>query len=181
MPPTPLLSRPLDALYVSYFSIHLLASLLIDAQLSLVPYSQLLYPAPLRSLLRFYLETFHDPFLTALSNCDAAYTWFHTLILTEVVFQIPLFVVAIVALKRQDRRVYPLLVAYGTLAASSTLQCIASLVWGHEAATLTKTQLFGLLQNYVPFCLLPTLLCVDMTWRIICLLPSPTTLERKSR
>ncbi|EPQ26195.1 uncharacterized protein PFL1_06131 [Pseudozyma flocculosa PF-1] len=171
--PRPLLSRRLDTLYVVYFSIHLAASVLIDAQLSLVPYTPRLYPAPVRAALSFYLEAFKDPFLLALARQDAAYTWFHALVVSEVVVQLPLFVVGIVALRRDDVRVYPLLVAYGTLAASSTMQCIASLVFGNDGIGLTPKEVLGLLQNYVPFCILPAVLCVDMSMRIIRLLPSP--------
>ncbi|KAJ1028474.1 hypothetical protein NDA16_001640 [Ustilago loliicola] len=62
--------------------------------------------------------------------------------------------------------------------ASSTLQCICSVLFGSDGIGLTSAQIRGLLQNYVPFCMIPTLLTVDMVLRIIQLLSVPPASAR---
>ncbi|CCF53315.1 hypothetical protein NDA11_000786 [Ustilago hordei] len=174
--PRTLTERPLDVLYLAYFGIHLIASIAIDAQLTYPPYSQRLFPEPLRKVLQDYLTTSKDPFLLAAEARSANHVWFRVLLASETLFQIPFFVVAIWGLLNDEKRTYPLMVAYGTLAASSTLQCICSVLLGSDAIGLSPAQIRGLLQNYVPFCLIPTLLTVDMMLRIVHLLPiTPAT------
>lgn len=90
-----LASRPLDILYLTYFVIHLLASIAIDAQLTYPPYSQRLFPEPLRKVLADYLTSSKDPFLLAAARGSADHVWFRVLLTSEAVFQIPCFVVAI--------------------------------------------------------------------------------------
>ncbi|KAJ1027166.1 hypothetical protein NDA18_003180 [Ustilago nuda] len=174
--PRTLTERPLDVLYLAYFGIHLIASIAIDAQLTYPPYSQRLFPEPLRKVLQDYLTTSKDPFLLAAEARSANHVWFRVLLASETLFQIPFFVVAIWGLLNDEKRTYPLMVVYGTLAASSTLQCICSVLLGSDAIGLSPAQIRGLLQNYVPFCLIPTLLTVDMMLRIVHLLPiTPAT------
>ncbi|SPC67171.1 uncharacterized protein UHOD_02780 [Ustilago sp. UG-2017b] len=174
--PRTLTERPLDVLYLAYFGIHLIASIAIDAQLTYPPYSQRLFPEPLRKVLQDYLTTSKDPFLLAAEARSANHVWFRVLLASETLLQIPFFVVAIWGLLNDEKRTYPLMVAYGTLAASSTLQCICSVLLGSDAIGLSPAQIRGLLQNYVPFCLIPTLLTVDMMLRIVHLLPiTPAT------
>ncbi|SJX61977.1 uncharacterized protein SRS1_10592 [Sporisorium reilianum f. sp. reilianum] len=176
--PRTLAERPLDILYLAYFGIHLLASLAIDAQLTYPPYSQTLFPEPLRNVLRDYLESSKDPFLLAAERASAEHVWFRVLLASETLFQIPCFAVAIWGLIHDEKRTYPLMVCYGTLAASSTLQCICSVLFGADGHSLTKAQIAGLLQNYVPFCIIPTLLTLDMMLRIVGLL-APSTAAGK--
>ncbi|TKY87285.1 hypothetical protein EX895_003962 [Sporisorium graminicola] len=178
--PRTLTERPLDVLYLAYFGIHLFASLAIDAQLTFPPYSQRLFPEPLRKVLQDYLTSSKDPFLLAAERASPEHVWFRVLLASETVFQIPCFVVAIWGLLNDEKRTYPLMVCYGTLAASSTLQCICSVLFGSDGRSLSSSQKAGLLQNYVPFCLIPTLLTVDMMLRIVGLLaPSPPSVVVK--
>ena len=93
--PQTLTERPLDVLYLAYFGIHLLASLAIDAQLTYPPYSQRLFPAPLRKVLQNYLTTSKDPFLLAAAAGSKDHVWFRVLLASETVFQIPCFVLSI--------------------------------------------------------------------------------------
>lgn len=93
--PHTLTERPLDVLYLAYFGIHLLASVAIDAQLTYLPYSQRLFPEPLRKVLQDYLTTSKDPFLLAAEARSAEHVWFRVLLASETLFQIPCFGVAI--------------------------------------------------------------------------------------
>ncbi|KAI3476418.1 hypothetical protein L1887_61983 [Cichorium endivia] len=67
----------------------------IDAQLTYPPYSQSVFPAPLRKVLQDYLTTSKDPFLLAAAAQSSAHIWFRVLLASETVFQIPCFIVAI--------------------------------------------------------------------------------------
>lgn len=144
--PKTLTERPLDVLYLTYFGIHLLASIAIDAQLTYPPYSQRLFPESLRKVLQDYLITSQDPFLLAAAAKSPSHVWFRVLLASETVFQIPCFMIAIWGLLNDNRRTYPLMVAYGTLAASSTLQCICSILYGSDGSSLTSVQTRALLQ-----------------------------------
>lgn len=93
--PRTLTERPLDVLYLAYFTIHLFASLAIDAQLTYPPSSQRLFPEPLRKVLQDYLTTSSDPFLLAAERGSSDHVWFRVLLVSETVFQIPCFVVSI--------------------------------------------------------------------------------------
>lgn len=93
--PRTLTERPLDVLYLAYFGIHLIASIAIDAQLTYPPYSQRLFPEPLRKVLQDYLTTSKDPFLLAAEARSANHVWFRVLLASETLLQIPFFVVAI--------------------------------------------------------------------------------------
>lgn len=93
--PKTLTERPLDVLYLAYFGIHLLASLAIDAQLTYPPYSQRLFPEPLRKVLHDYLTSSKDPFLLAAAAGSKEHVWFRVLLASETFLQIPCFVVAI--------------------------------------------------------------------------------------
>lgn len=91
----PLTERPLDVLYVAYFGIHLLASIAVDAQLVYPPYSQRLFPEPLRKVLQDYLASSNDPFLTAAAAGSRDHVWFRVLLASEALVQIPFFAVGI--------------------------------------------------------------------------------------
>lgn len=96
--------RPLDVLYIAYFGIHLAASLAIDAQLTYPPYSQRLFPEPLRKVLQDYQLSSKDPFLLAAERGSAEHVWFRVLLLSETLFQVPCFVVAIWGLMNGELR-----------------------------------------------------------------------------
>ncbi|GAC76845.1 hypothetical protein PANT_22c00239 [Moesziomyces antarcticus T-34] len=160
-----LTERPMDVLYLSYFGIHLLASLAIDAQLTYPPYSQSVFPAPLRKVLQDYLTTSKDPFLLAAAAQSSAHIWFRVLLASET--QPRAEAMSTVA-NLSDVGVW-----WWTTAASSTLQCIFSVLYGDDGAGLTSAQIRALLQNYIPFCLIPLLLTFDMMLRIVGLLDTP--------
>nr|CDI52740.1 conserved hypothetical protein [Melanopsichium pennsylvanicum 4] len=113
--PKTLTERPIDVLYLAYFGIHLLASIAVDAQLTYPPYSQRLFPQPLRKVLSDYMSTSGDPFLAAAARGSGEHVWFRVLLMSETFVQIPFFVMAIWGLLNDEKRTYPLMVGYGTL------------------------------------------------------------------
>ena len=93
--PKPITERPLDVLYLAYFVIHLIVSIAVDAQLTYPPYSQRLFPEPLRKVLQDYLKQSKDPFLLAAEASSSGHVWFRVLLASETVFQIPCFIIFI--------------------------------------------------------------------------------------
>ena len=90
--------RPLDVLYLSYFVIHLLASIAIDAQLTYPPFSQTLFPQTLQDVLKGYLSDSKDPFLLAALDRSPQHVWFRALLSSETFLQIPCFILGIAGL-----------------------------------------------------------------------------------
>jgi hypothetical protein len=66
-----------------------------------------------------------------------------------------------------DRRVYPLLVAYGASTATTLLPVLQALFIGPDPQPpLTSTELGMLLGAYVPFLFIPLTMAVDFSFRI---------------
>lgn len=185
----PVLSRPADLAYVVFFAMHLVATLLIDGQ-DLYP---ALVPAFLRRVRSEYIAQSGDPVLP--HAFTPAFAWFTSLVWIEVLFQVPVFVLGIWALVRgasnavtpplcpprspqltlacaDDRRFYPLLIIYGTEGCVSTLQCVWMVLFGPARSSLTTQQLGMLLSSYLPFCILPGVLAIDLGLRTAKLLSS---------
>ncbi|WFD06382.1 hypothetical protein MVES1_001727 [Malassezia vespertilionis] len=147
--------RYVDLLYFLYFAMHLFASVCIDN----------------------YLVKSADPLLP--NAWLPQYTWFRISLLSEFVFQLPVFAIGLYAmwnstsiriLTADEKRWYPLLATYGAIGCFTTMQCIATVLLGEERAALTPANLRFLLQNYVPFMLIPGVIAVDFTLRSMRLL-----------
>ncbi|KAE8212032.1 hypothetical protein CF327_g4279 [Tilletia walkeri] len=156
----PLLQRPLDLFYVIFLSFHLLASLLVDGQ-TFYPSSWV--PSALVKVKADYLRDSNDPLIA--NALAPQYVWFWTAMVLEFVVQVPSFALGAWALARDDRRFYPLLIAYSSCASVTTLQCLLTVLLGPERKTLSAENLRTILGSYVPFFLIPTLMLVDFTWR----------------
>ncbi|WFD30835.1 hypothetical protein MSPP1_001859 [Malassezia sp. CBS 17886] len=158
--PTPLCERPLDAFYFAFFALHAVASMCVDIQ-GLVPASWV--PHVFRAVLQDYLVKSGDPLVP--NAWYPRYMWFRVSMFSEFLLQVPTFVLGLWALWRDDKRVYPLLIAYGAVASFTTLQCIATVVGGEERIALTDAHLMFLLANYIPFAAVPLLILVDTSVR----------------
>jgi hypothetical protein len=66
-----------------------------------------------------------------------------------------------------DKRIYPLLLAYGASTATTTLACVATFLYGTPAPLLTASQRIFLLSSYVPFLLIPLAMAVDSAFRLV--------------
>ncbi|PWN30863.1 hypothetical protein BDZ90DRAFT_229854 [Jaminaea rosea] len=152
--------RKADWLYVAFMGVHLLASVLVDGQLF---YPQSCIPEVLVKTKQDYLRQSNDPMVGKLGQPEVA--WFWMAVVLEMTWQCPAFVLGIVGLVRDDWRVWPLLVGYSSLAFSSTLFVIWQVIAGPDAPSLSSEQLRFLLQNYVPFALMPLMMLIDLTIR----------------
>ncbi|PWN48013.1 hypothetical protein IE53DRAFT_389821 [Violaceomyces palustris] len=157
-----LTKRPMDLIYLAFFTVHLAASLCVDLQCMFDRPSDV-FPKALTSTLEDYLSTSNDPFL--LGAWSPRYSWFTVSLLTEIFFQMPCFCVGIYGLYKDDKRTYPLLIAYGMLATFSAVQCIFTVLHGEERQVLSDSNVSGLLKNYLPFAVIPAILTVDLILR----------------
>lgn len=152
---TPLRRRPVDALYVVFFVSHLIFSLALDTQ-ALFPKHY--FPEVLQHTLGYYQSTTNDPMFRS-----GVEPWFKTFLWVEFLFQCPVFILGAIGLAKGDRRVWPLLAAYGAHAATTTLACLATVLADQH---VTREQRTMLLCSYVPYFVIPSLLSVDMVWRM---------------
>lgn len=126
-------------------------------------YRQSLVPTSLSHIKADYIRDSADPLLPRLGKPDAA--WFTAAVVLELLVQCPIFLVGILGLVRDDRRVYPLLAAYATLGSSSTLFCLVQALHGPASASLTAANRSSLAGAYGPFLAVPSVLMVDMIVR----------------
>ncbi|PPQ73236.1 hypothetical protein CVT26_015039 [Gymnopilus dilepis] len=186
----PLTARPLDLLYVAFFGIHLIATLVVDLQYF---YPAWLVPGWMRALLDFYIGMSKDPLV---GGVDGAFggsehlVWFKTFLALEAVFQAPVFVLGFRALRRGSKSIYPLLILYGASSATTTLACITTILQTPQTTpetlaqgivSVTTQERLMLLSSYVPFFLVPFIMAVDMTLRVSKLVRKAIKLEDEEK
>jgi len=172
---TPLSSRPIDLAYFLFFVIHIPATLLIDCQ---AIWPKQLVPKALQLLPPWYVGMSGDPLIGGameiLSN-GSELAWFKSFIYLEALFQLPVFVIGAYGLWRDSRGIYGLLVLYGASTCTTTFACIAAILdtpttsavtIAQKIVSITPEQRAMLLFSYVPFCIIPLFLAVDMALRL---------------
>ncbi|KAJ7781884.1 transmembrane protein 6/97 [Mycena maculata] len=169
----PLISRPLDLVYFIFFTIHIFASLSIDFQ-PLYPPS--LVPAPLRQLAEWYLRTSNDPLLKgAFGRGEDPLVWFKSFVFLELFFQFPTFFIAARGLWNDSQKIYVLMLVYAASTATTVWPCVVTIyatpgpspvALARGIATLTADQRAMLFSSYVPFCIVPLVMTVDMAFRV---------------
>lgn len=70
-------------------------------------------------------------------------------------------------LTTDDKRVYPLLVAYGAATATTLLPVLNAVLTDNTVPALTSMEIGMLLSSYVPFLLLPLGMSVDFGLRLV--------------
>merc|ERR1711939_283389 len=112
----------LDTFFLIFLSLHLVISLLVDAQV--LPALHARSPALLRDI--FALAQRSDPLLAS-AHRERETAWFRALVLVELVVHAPLIVASVTALQRGSAKSYPLLLAYGAANFPATLACLYAL------------------------------------------------------
>lgn len=120
-------------------------------------------PKVFRNVLADYLTKSRDPLVP--NTWLPRYAWFRMSLLSEFMLQVPAFLVGLYAFWYNDARAYPFLIAYGAIACFTTLQCIAMVTIGEERVHLSEANLLFILQNYIPFMMIPGVLMIDMIVR----------------
>lgn len=95
----PLTSRSLDFFYVLFFAVHLVASCLIDSQVFLPAH---FIPAPLSAVLDTFLRDTNDPLMRSALEGRRDNAWFLAALVGEMVIQLPIFALGILALLKGE-------------------------------------------------------------------------------
>ncbi|BEI83952.1 hypothetical protein CcaverHIS002_0405560 [Cutaneotrichosporon cavernicola] len=170
--------RSLDRVYFIFLLCHIPATLVMDGQ---AVYPSWMVSGPLEALAEWYLNFLRDPIMAGVFAKDPTMRFMMPFFYLEMFFQLPCFVLGAVGLWKSatwpysltpdDRRVWPLLVAYGASTATTLLPVLQRLLFDTKTSPpLTAAELAGLLGCYVPFLAIPLLMAVDLGFRIAKLL-----------
>ncbi|BEJ14773.1 hypothetical protein CspHIS471_0405400 [Cutaneotrichosporon sp. HIS471] len=160
--------RTLDRVYFIFLICHIPATLVMDGQ---AVYPSWMVPGPLDALKEWYLNFLRDPIMAGVFAKDPTMRFMMPFFYLEMFFQLPCFVLGAAGLWKNDRRVWPLLVAYGASTATTLLPVLQRLLFDTKTSPpLTAVELAGLLGCYVPFLAIPLLMAVDLGFRIAKLL-----------
>ncbi|KAG1095385.1 hypothetical protein G6F42_018563 [Rhizopus arrhizus] len=138
-----LISRPLDLVYFLYFATHIPVTLAIDFQVFCPPQW---VPQVLKDALKFYTETYKDPFM----GSSAPTYWFLSFI---------------VCLFKDSKYIRLPLAIYGAHVATTVLPTIAEVLF-NEALDLNTAERQTLFGFYAPYFILPLIITVDSFVRI---------------
>jgi len=163
--------------FLGFFASHIFITLFVDGQALLSPR---LFPAPLKSMLAWYVETMKDPLMANASEL----VWFQSLVACELVFQVPFFFAACYFLWSRgsgggggdsgSRGVYPewfryWCIAYGSHTATTMVPILATLLLAvpenpddadATTTTTTLTERISLVAVYLPYLVFPA--CILM-------------------
>lgn len=140
-------------IFLFYFAVHIPISILIDAQ-AVLP-SQW-YPEALRSLVNdWYWENFHDVLMKTTP------VWFQSLVVVEMLIQLPFFVYAVLALAYRWNSFRIPALAYGVHLLTVMIPIIAEIACSTEIPNEFKTRLFSI---YGPWVCIPSWLLAYMAF-----------------
>lgn len=145
----------MDKFYIGYFLVHILTTVAVDSAIALP--EKWTFPFQTK-MLDMHMSMNNDPLIAASPIWLRAFVW------VEIVLQTPFFFWAAHDLYKNKKRVYPAIVAYGVEASTTTLACLAEIAFNNTLATDHKVKMLGL---YIPYLLIPLLLAVDFSRRII--------------
>ncbi|GMK59325.1 hypothetical protein CspeluHIS016_0703400 [Cutaneotrichosporon spelunceum] len=153
--------RTLDRVYFTFL---LPATLLMDGQ---VVYPSWMVTGPLEAFKEWYLDFLRDPIMTGVSTENPTTRFMIPFFYLEMFFQLPCFVLGAIGLWKNDKRVWPLLMAYGASTTTTLLPVLQRLVFDTETSPpLTTFELTGLLSCYIPFLIIPLMMTIDLGFRI---------------
>lgn len=159
----PLSSRPLDFLYFVFMLIHVPCTVLLDAQ---ALYPRRLVPKVLLDVSEWYIALSGDPLIRGAFHGGPEFDWFRAFLYLELIFQLPVFLIAIKAFYAGPPKLqtlYPLILAYSASSCTTTFAC---LVYFLTSPDPTPFQMLLLMVGYVPFFLVPFGMAVDMVVRL---------------
>ncbi|CAE6359350.1 unnamed protein product [Rhizoctonia solani] len=184
--------RSLDFLYLVYFVIHIPPTLLMDLQ-AVLPRGS--FPSALQQLPQFYLNMSGDPLIAGamgLHGASTQFTWFYTFLVIEELFQLPLFILGIYLLRKDSSYTPILLTVYGSHVTTTMAPVLATLLStprtvtnaiekAAEFSSLNSSQLSMLLSSYIPFLIIPLVMAIDGTRRLVQQVNRVQKLEKGSK
>jgi len=133
---------------------------------------QHLYPpswfkgTPLPGFSKWYLEWSRDPVLVGATYGGREWDWLRSFVYLEGAFQVPCHLAGIWGLWRNDKRVYPLLLAYGASTTTAMIPVLAAIFDDNSVPPLTRTEMMRILASYIPFGSIYLAIALDMGWRL---------------
>lgn len=163
-------------IYLGFFASHIVFTLVVDSQAIVPPHW---IPSPCRALLAFYVSSFHDPLFqpdpssSSSSSSSASHLlWFQALVVCELLFQLPFFVLACRTLYQTpppsssnengpssySDTFRVACIAYGAHTTTSLVPILFTLALGDHTATFHQRSMLLLL--YAPYLILPLILLI---------------------
>ena len=132
-----------------FFLTHIPATVLMDSQ-AIFPPS--VVPGFAKSLLKFHVDTNHDPLMAQQP------VWFKAFILFELVFQLPFFFVGFYAFYKQCNWIRIPGIAYGTHTATTLIPILAEILYSNAIPDGgARLKLFLI---YLPYLVIPAMIAV---------------------
>ncbi|RSH95337.1 hypothetical protein EHS25_000424 [Saitozyma podzolica] len=157
--------RRLEQVWFWFFVIHIPITLTLDIQ-SLYPPS-LLAGTPFPAFMRWYINFSRDPILLGAMSSNPAWDWLKCFLKMEAFVQLPSFFIGAYGLYKNDKRVYPLILAYGASTATTLVPTLNALLTDKSTPPLSTMELANLLGSYIPFLLFPLGMALDMGVKLI--------------
>jgi hypothetical protein len=140
--------------FLGFFASHIIFTLLIDVQALFKPY----YPQMFQDLLTWYADTLKDPLMS-----EPFDLWLQSMIVFELLIQLPYFFVAVKMLSDSTLQEYPrwfqlFSIIYGSHTAT-TLVPILPTIWFREEEEAPFMLRLVCLSIYLPYLLFPLGIC----------------------
>jgi hypothetical protein len=145
-------SRALRSLGILFFSTHIGATMLVDAQALLPPH---IFPVFAKNMLRNFLEQYNDPLMSTALSEPRDQRWFQSLVASEIALQLPFFFVALYAFIYRKEWIRRPMIAYGGFVSATMVPILTELFF---AAGITSHQRGALLAMYLPYLVVPVVL-----------------------
>ncbi|CAN6663828.1 hypothetical protein TRVA0_035S00958 [Trichomonascus vanleenenianus] len=162
----PIIQRKLDLAYAIYFVIHIVVTLLIDSTIAI--------PREYLFDIQKHLGDFHIA-----SNKDLLVEsrpiWLQSFVWVELLFQTPFFLIATYGLIKDCKKTYILILIYAVEAAITTFGCLAEVLYLDGLSPSERTNLFLL---YLPTCIIPLAMGLDIAKRIASLIGTAAQAEK---
>ncbi|WVQ93314.1 hypothetical protein IAU59_000382 [Kwoniella sp. CBS 9459] len=143
------------------------------APITLLLDMQTLYPAAWlegTALQRFFhwsISLARDPILGGAMSDSREFAWLRLFLYLEGGFQLPCFAIGAWGLWKNDKRVYPLILAYGASTATTLIPCLGALLTATPKPPFTSQEYLTLLSEYIPFLLFPLGMAIDMGIKLV--------------
>ncbi|KAJ2823263.1 Transmembrane protein 97 [Coemansia erecta] len=139
----------LDTVFLGYFITHIPTTIVVDV-LPLLPTE--LIPRPLYTLNQFLTTTVGDPFMV-IDPLRTDLVWFRSLLVCELLLQLPFFFYAVWALWNKSPQRHLMLLVYGVHVATTMAPILGMLVFGDIDRSCGERVRLGAM--YLPYLVIP--------------------------
>ncbi|KAG9128249.1 hypothetical protein FRC07_002208 [Ceratobasidium sp. 392] len=136
-----------------------------------------------------------DPLMAGAIGLHGAvtqFTWFHTFVAMECLFQFPIFLIGMRMLKKESPYLPILLVLYGAHVTTTVIPALTTVLATPRTSvelladnvpfqSMTRAQVNMFLASYLPFLIIPLIMTVDGTLRLVKLVQHTLALEKAAK